>query len=152
MVPDHHEITGALGAAAIAAEHMNTAQQTGVRPQSKFKGFENLIKAEYTVESFTCEHCSNHCEIKKVQLVGAEPLYYGSRCDRYNLKKKDAKKKPIQRLRISSGETAGVCGTKSKKKTGLKDRQSRTNNRYTDGAGDVATAADVFTIFQGAGI
>jgi predicted CoA-substrate-specific enzyme activase len=66
MVPDHHEVTGAIGAAAIAAEHM---------------------------ESFKCEHCPNHCEIKKVQLPSAPPLYYGSRCDRYNLKKKTRKTK-----------------------------------------------------------
>ncbi len=88
MVPDHHEVTGALGAAAIAAEHIEqAAKQSSIRPKSRFKGFKNLVNANYTVESFTCDHCSNHCEIKKVQLAGSEPLYYGSRCDRYNLKK-----------------------------------------------------------------
>jgi predicted CoA-substrate-specific enzyme activase len=106
LVPDHHECTGALGAAAIAAEHQEKLSQetlrqssprlrsgqAGQRPESKFKGFENLVNADYTVESFACEHCSNHCEIKKVQLAGSEPLYYGSRCDRYNLKKKSEKK------------------------------------------------------------
>jgi len=89
MVPDHHEVTGAIGAAAIAAEHMKKAAGECEAPvQSSFRGFENLISIEYSVESFTCEHCPNHCEIKKVQLPSAEPLYYGSRCDRYNLKKK----------------------------------------------------------------
>jgi len=93
MVPDHHEVTGALGAASIAAEHIdNVARQTGTRPQSKFKGFEDLVNADYTVESFACEHCPNHCAIKKVALAQAEPLFYGSRCDRYNLKKGDEKK------------------------------------------------------------
>ncbi len=93
MVPDHHEVTGALGAAAIAAEHIErVAKRSGIRPGSKFKGFESLVNANYTVESFTCDHCSNHCEIKKVQLAGSEPLYYGSRCDRYNLKKTAQKK------------------------------------------------------------
>jgi predicted CoA-substrate-specific enzyme activase len=91
-VPDHHEVTGAIGAAAIVAEHM--ARQTSEQqraPESSFRGFENLVSVEYTVESFTCEHCPNNCEIKKVQLASAEPLYYGSRCDRYNLKKKRRK-------------------------------------------------------------
>ena len=93
MVPDHHEITGAIGAAAIAAENIEqAAKQSGIRLGSKFKGFENLVNANYTVESFTCDHCSNHCEIKKVELAGSEPLYYGSRCDRYNLKKTAQKK------------------------------------------------------------
>jgi len=92
MVPDHHEVTGALGAASIAAEYMGRqAAEQGRAVASKFRGFENLISIDYSVESFTCEHCPNHCEIKKVELPGAEPLYYGSRCDRYNLKKKTEK-------------------------------------------------------------
>jgi predicted CoA-substrate-specific enzyme activase len=91
MVPDHHEVTGALGAAAIVAEHMaSLAEDQGRAVASKFRGFENLVSIDYTVESFTCEHCANHCEVKKVQLPDAEPLYYGSRCDRYNVKKKIA--------------------------------------------------------------
>lgn len=91
-VPDHHEVTGALGAAAIAAEYMQKrAAEDGNVPTSAFRGFENLVSLKYTVESFICEHCPNHCEIKKVQLPGADPLHYGSRCDRYNLKKKAKK-------------------------------------------------------------
>ncbi len=85
MVPDHHEVTGAIGAAAISAEYMkNKGSQ-----QSKFRGFKSLVHIEYSVESFNCEHCPNNCEIKKVQLPGSEPLYYGSRCDRYNIKRKE---------------------------------------------------------------
>lgn len=96
MVPDHHEVTGALGAAAIAAEYMKKeARQHEKSIESKFRGFENLISIDYTVKSFTCEHCPNHCEIKEVQLPEADPLYYGSRCDRYNLKKKKAKAKDL---------------------------------------------------------
>lgn len=90
-VPDHHEVTGAIGAAAIAAGHV---KKSGA-DKSSFKGFENVCSIQYQVESFTCEHCPNHCEIKKVQLPDAEPLYYGSRCDRYNLKKKTAKTKGL---------------------------------------------------------
>jgi len=96
MVPDHHEVTGAIGAAAIAAEHIKKAQRKNKGTvQSSFRGFESLSSIEYKVESFTCEHCPNHCEIKKVQLPSAEPLYYGSRCDRYNLKKETAKVKGL---------------------------------------------------------
>ena len=90
LVPDHHEVTGALGAAAIAAEYMkNVHLQTG-QCRSKFRGFENLVSLKYDVESFTCEHCPNHCDIKKVQIPGAGPLCYGSRCDRYNLEGRTA--------------------------------------------------------------
>jgi predicted nucleotide-binding protein (sugar kinase/HSP70/actin superfamily) len=94
QVPEHHECTGAIGAAALAAEYAQHGlrHMAGIGGPSKFRGFENLINAEYTVESFACEHCPNHCEIKKVQLAGSEPLYYGSRCDRYNVKKTREKK------------------------------------------------------------
>ncbi len=100
MVPDHHEVTGALGAAAIAAEYMDRrAREQGAVPESSFKGFDSLVSVEYTVESFTCEHCANNCEIKKVSLPGREPLYYGSRCDRYNLKKKTQTKQKFDAFR-----------------------------------------------------
>ena len=89
MVPDHHENTGAIGAAAIAAEYMK-GRGTGAR--SSFRGFENLVQIKYTIETFTCEHCPNNCEVKKVGLADSEPLYYGSRCDRYNIKKQQKHK------------------------------------------------------------
>jgi predicted CoA-substrate-specific enzyme activase len=120
MVPDHHEVTGALGAAAIAAEYM--AQ--GTPKKSKFKGFENLVKANYTVESFTCEHCPNHCEIKKVQLAGSEPLYYGSRCDRYNLKKKDERKSRFNAFAYRQEKLLEFSGVNCKSK--IESRESKT--------------------------
>lgn len=88
-VPDHHEVTGALGAAAIAADYMSKHQ--GIS-KSKFRGFENLASAKYKVESFECKKCSNNCKIKKVTLAAGEALYYGSRCDIYNVKHDSSKK------------------------------------------------------------
>lgn len=128
MVPDHHEVTGALGAAAIALEYMEKkAAQEGQVPTSKFRGFENLVSLKYTVESFTCEHCPNHCEIKKVELPGADPLHYGSRCDRYNLKKKAKKTEELgafEYRRRTLLEFAGLAGkvvppSRSKGKVGI---------------------------------
>lgn len=87
-VPDHHEMTGAIGAALIAAEHVRQMREgNGHTHTTRFRGFENLTHVQYTVETFTCEDCPNACEIKKVELEGSEPLYYGSRCDRYNVRK-----------------------------------------------------------------
>jgi len=90
-VPDHHEVTGALGAAAIAAEYMKNTVESGKKFETSFKGFDNLIHIDYKVESFVCPHCPNNCEIKKVRLPQSKPLYYGSRCDRYNLRKETKK-------------------------------------------------------------
>lgn len=92
-VPDHHEVTGALGAAVIAADYMKKQGEKNVAASSGFRGFENLVEIKYEIETFTCEHCSNNCEIKKVILFGCEPLYYGSRCDRYNVSKVKKRKK-----------------------------------------------------------
>jgi predicted CoA-substrate-specific enzyme activase len=112
LVPDHHEVTGAIGAASIAAEHQNNNSTN----RSRFKGFENLVGVKYTVESFSCEHCPNGCEIKKVQLPGSEPLYYGSRCDRYNLKKKGPRKREFDAFEYRQRkmfEFAGLDGFSS---------------------------------------
>ncbi|MDD5458483.1 MAG: acyl-CoA dehydratase activase [Phycisphaerae bacterium] len=89
-VPDHHEVTGALGAASIVRRHTEKiAAETGQTIESGFKGFDNIAQVAYDVESFECEYCANNCDIKKVTLAESEPLYYGSRCDRYNLKKRN---------------------------------------------------------------
>ena len=79
-VPPHHEVTGAIGAAVLAQR--NQAR----RHSSKFGGFE-LAELEADVRAFECRHCSNSCEINEVVIQGRDPLYYGSRCDRYNLKR-----------------------------------------------------------------
>jgi len=82
-VPRHHDVTGAIGAALLAQEYMATSG----RKKSSFRGFQ-LAEREYTVETFECHGCSNNCEIRKVIMEGQPPLFYGSRCDRYNLKEK----------------------------------------------------------------
>jgi len=76
-VPPHNENTGAIGCALIARE-----QDRG--EGSKFRGFD-LSDVKYTIESFECQDCPNHCEINKVIIEGEEPLYYGSRCGKYDV-------------------------------------------------------------------
>lgn len=83
-VPAHNEVTGALGCALIAREH-----DTGA--PSAFKGFD-LSRRSYSVESFECQDCSNHCEINKVMVEGEEPLYYGSRCEKYDVDRRQRAK------------------------------------------------------------
>ncbi len=115
-VPDHHEVTGALGAAELVRR-----KKMVNKTDSTFKGFD-LSDLNYSIRTFECKHCSNHCEIKEVTLQGKEKLYYGSRCDRYNLKKnKDShKEKDLFKLRnkymLEYAElTFKSKGTKNKK-------------------------------------
>ncbi|MFW5798632.1 MAG: acyl-CoA dehydratase activase, partial [Planctomycetota bacterium] len=80
-VPRHHDVTGALGMALLARDNY----QKNDRPETNFRGFD-LSQATYELDSFTCTHCPNECEIKKVTLEGQAPMFYGARCDRYELK------------------------------------------------------------------
>ena len=83
-VPPHHEVTGAIGAALLAQRH----QQRHGCSVSLFGGFE-LADTDYKVSSFKCTDCSNNCEINELVLPGRKPLFYGSRCDRFNVEKSD---------------------------------------------------------------
>jgi predicted CoA-substrate-specific enzyme activase len=112
-VPPHHDVTGAIGMALIAREHMKggnalcvmsneSSQGSAFGGKDKdilpvmhhasritsFKGFD-LSKRGYEIRSFECNGCDNHCEINRVKIEGEEDaLYYGSRCEKYDVKKK----------------------------------------------------------------
>ncbi len=74
-VPEHNEVTGAIGAAILASkEHQG---------RSRFKGFD-LRQRKYQTEIFECQGCPNRCEIQKITIEGEKhPLYYGHRCEKY---------------------------------------------------------------------
>ncbi len=83
-VPEHHDVTGAIGAAMLAAREMPAGAKT------KFKGFD-LSKKKYELQSFECRDCSNVCEVRKVVMEGEAPLYYGGRCEKYDVKRDDSR-------------------------------------------------------------
>jgi len=89
IVPPHHDIMGAIGAAIIAMEQSNGA--------SRFRGFD-LSKRKYSIETFECKDCANNCEIRRVMMEGMEPLHYGSRCGKYDEEKRESKGKHLPRL------------------------------------------------------
>ncbi|MDR2142148.1 MAG: acyl-CoA dehydratase activase [Deltaproteobacteria bacterium] len=74
-VPDNADVTGAVGAALIARDRRTW-------DRSSFVGFD-LSQRSYQIKSFECHHCPNHCEIRQVEVAGGQPLFYGSRCERY---------------------------------------------------------------------
>ncbi|MBW2086584.1 MAG: CoA activase, partial [Deltaproteobacteria bacterium] len=89
-VPDHTDVTGAIGSAILAMRERTWGK-------SKFKGFD-LSERRYEITSFECNGCSNACEIRKVTLEGETPLFYGSRCEKYDVKKKKAAESGIPDL------------------------------------------------------
>jgi len=83
-VPPHHDVTGAIGVAILAMKE-RTWEKSG------FKGFD-LSKRPYTVDTFECKGCENLCEIRKVTVENETPLYYGSRCEKYDVVRRGEKK------------------------------------------------------------
>ncbi len=82
-VPPDNEVIGAIGCALLAMD------QATDQP-SQFKGFD-FSERTYTMESFVCPDCPNNCEVNKVTVEGEEPLFYGSRCGKYDVKKRERK-------------------------------------------------------------
>jgi predicted CoA-substrate-specific enzyme activase len=90
-VPPHHDVTGAIGMAIIARRHV---KQTGLE-RSAFKGFD-LGNRSYSIKSFDCKGCSNQCEIRQVTIDGEkDKLFYGSRCEKYDVKRKSARQENV---------------------------------------------------------
>jgi len=80
IVPENHDVTGAIGVAILAMEERTWEK-------SNFKGFD-LSKRRYEQSSFECKGCPNLCLIRKVSIEGEKPLFYGSRCEKYDVIKR----------------------------------------------------------------
>ncbi len=85
QVPDHNNVTGAIGIAALALENW---RQTAFK--TRFEGFD-LSRHKTHSQTFNCRECENLCEIHQVSISGRAPLYYGSRCEKYNIDKQKLK-------------------------------------------------------------
>ena len=77
IVPPHHEIMGAIGAALLVHEEILNSDNG-----SKFKGF-GVSEIKYHTSSFECEACPNLCEIAQLSLNGQVLARWGGRCDRW---------------------------------------------------------------------
>jgi predicted CoA-substrate-specific enzyme activase len=80
VVPENHDVTGAIGVAILAMEERTWERST-------FKGFD-LSQRRYEQSSFECKGCPNLCLIRKVSIEGEKPLFYGSRCEKYDVIKR----------------------------------------------------------------
>jgi predicted CoA-substrate-specific enzyme activase len=78
-VPEHNDVTGAIGAAILAREEM---ERRGPDARTTFRGFD-LANYVYDSEVFVCRACPNLCEVKKVVIGDDPPIFSGTRCDRF---------------------------------------------------------------------
>lgn len=73
IVPRHHEISGAIGAALIAAEEVKSKT-------SCFKGF-GVCRQQYTTSFFECRECSQLCQISQLRSCQEIVHSWGGLCD-----------------------------------------------------------------------
>ncbi len=76
IVPPHHEVMGAIGAAMLAREHAEAGDV------SRFKGFE-ISQRDYRTVSLECRVCPAGCEIVRLKEGGRAVAAWGGRCDRW---------------------------------------------------------------------
>ena len=77
IVPPHHEVMGAIGAALLA--HESTLSNAN---GSNFKGFD-VIETNYHTSSFECTSCPNLCEIAQLSINDQVLARWGGRCDKW---------------------------------------------------------------------
>lgn len=73
IIPQHHEIMGAIGAALLVKEEIEYNE-------SSFKGF-RAIDNDYETSSFECRNCNCFCQIAQLSLDGSILASWGGLCD-----------------------------------------------------------------------
>jgi len=75
----HNRISGAIGAALNAKKVI----EKGEKSISKTNLIANRISQPYSITSFQCSHCSNRCQVNRVDIDGKN-IYFGDTCERYS--------------------------------------------------------------------
>ncbi|MDY6835742.1 MAG: acyl-CoA dehydratase activase [Chloroflexota bacterium] len=76
IIPPHHEVMGAIGAALLAHEDQAIRGNT-----THFRGIDRIIQASYYTSSFECRSCPNHCDIARLWLDDEFIACWGGHCD-----------------------------------------------------------------------
>ncbi|HVP91940.1 MAG TPA: acyl-CoA dehydratase activase, partial [Terriglobales bacterium] len=77
-VHPHNRISGAIGAALMAAERIGAAGKRS--PDAA--AVDRKLARDYKVTGFTCGHCSNRCQVNRIAFAD-EVVYFGDTCERY---------------------------------------------------------------------
>ncbi|MBL7133219.1 MAG: hypothetical protein ISS78_03900 [Phycisphaerae bacterium] len=119
IVPPHNGVIGAIGAALLARDKMTRAEgwrraalgkaggtkdrYVPARPAeaaahgSRFRGYD-ISKVNYSLREFTCNGCSNACQVQEFTVEG-QKTYWGDKCsERYRKAAKSAEKPVIEDL------------------------------------------------------
>src|SRR4030043_328239 len=77
LVPEHKEVSGAIGAALLAKAEM------GGKP-FRFTGLQKVVDSDCNLSTFICKVCDNNCTISKMDVPDEKSTFYGSRCDLFD--------------------------------------------------------------------
>ncbi len=92
IVPPYNGVIGAIGASLLVREKV---QALGT--DSTFRGYD-LTAIDYKLREFTCQGCTNYCDIQEFNVVGNK-TYWGDKCsDRYRKRAKVPRKPTIPNL------------------------------------------------------
>ncbi|HHW69742.1 MAG TPA: 2-hydroxyglutaryl-CoA dehydratase [Clostridiales bacterium] len=75
-VPENYDVMGALGAAILAKDEVDSTNST------KFRGFARL-KDDFVSTSFECDGCPNMCEIVEIKVGSQIVARWGDRCGKW---------------------------------------------------------------------
>ncbi|KXS45733.1 MAG: CoA-substrate-specific enzyme activase [Candidatus Frackibacter sp. T328-2] len=79
VVPKHHDVMGAIGAALLAKDQIENG-----KGETSFKGWK-VTEIEYTPSSFECDGCANLCEVIEIRMDGELVSRWGHRCNKWDL-------------------------------------------------------------------
>jgi len=88
IVPPFNGVIGALGVAMLAREKM-----LNLGEKSSFRGFD-LEKVDYRIREFTCQGCTNFCQIQEFT-VEEERTYWGDKCSERYRKAVKCEREPV---------------------------------------------------------
>lgn len=77
LVPDYHDVMGAVGCCLLAQE--NALQN----PKTQFKGFE-IVDSGYEVRGRECKDCSNLCEVIEILQDNIMMARWGDKCGKWS--------------------------------------------------------------------
>ena len=90
IVPPHNGVIGAIGAALLAGEKMKQSCRSA---ESQFRGYD-MSKVDYSLREFTCNHCSNACQIQEFNVEGNK-TYWGDKCSERFRRRAERPREPV---------------------------------------------------------
>ena len=80
VIPEHYDVMGAVGAAILAQK---ATARSGL---TQFCGFQS-IQEEFSTKSFSCNGCTNLCEVIELFTGSSVQARWGDRCGKWSSKK-----------------------------------------------------------------